>query len=109
MSNVLVYVKGGAAWAGLNYSLSSAAGVLGAGASLNSSLTTTKTGGLLGFGTEYLFAPHWTAKIEYNYADFGSHTDNFRADRARRRVDRRARAYDHSAVHTVKAGVNYHF
>jgi len=32
---------------------------------------------LLGFGTEYMFAPHWTAKIEYNYVDYGSHTDNF--------------------------------
>jgi outer membrane immunogenic protein len=33
-------------------------------------------GGLLVFGTEYMFAPHWTAEIEYNYVDYGSHTDN---------------------------------
>ena len=31
---------------------------------------------MLGFGTEYMFAPHWTAKIEYNYVDYGNHTDN---------------------------------
>jgi outer membrane immunogenic protein len=107
MSNVLVYVKGGAAWAGLNYSLSSAAGVLGAGTSLNSSLSTTKTGGLIGFGTEYLIAPHWTAKIEYNYADFGSHTDNFVLTAAGASIG--VPVQTTLQVHTVKAGVNYHF
>ena len=108
MSNMLIYVKGGAAWAGLNYNLSSS-GVLGvAGASINSSLTTTKTGGLLGLGTEYLFAPHWTAKIEYNYADFGSHTDSFVLTEPG--VGSIAVPVQTTLqMHTVKAGVNYHF
>ncbi|MGA8615165.1 MAG: outer membrane beta-barrel protein [Xanthobacteraceae bacterium] len=107
MSNVLIYVKGGAAWAGLNYNLSSA-GVLGAGTSLSSGLTTTKTGGLLGLGTEYLFAPHWTAKIEYNYADFGSHTDTFVLSETG--VGSVAVPIQTTLqMHTVKAGVNYHF
>jgi outer membrane immunogenic protein len=110
MSNVLVYVKGGAAWAGLNYNLSSA-GVLGAGASLTSSLTTTKTGGLLGIGTEYLFAPHWTAKIEYNYADFGSHTDTFvlTESTVAGSLSVPVPIQTTLQMHTVKAGVNYHF
>ena len=74
MQNVLVYVKGGASWTDVNYNFSSSS-LLGA-ATLTSNVTETKVGGLLGFGTEYMFAPHWTAKIEYNYVDYGSHTDN---------------------------------
>jgi outer membrane immunogenic protein len=106
MSNVLVYVKGGAAWAGLNYNLSSS-GILGV-TSLNSSLSTTKTGGLLGIGTEYLFAPHWTAKVEYNYTDFGSHSDTFVLTEAG--VGSVAVPVSTTLqVHTVKAGINYHF
>jgi outer membrane immunogenic protein len=106
LSNVLVYVKGGAAWAGVNYNLSSS-GILVA-TSISSSLTTTKTGGLLGFGTEYLFAPHWTAKIEYNYTDFGSSTNTFVVTETG--VGSVALPVQTTLqMHTVKAGVNYHF
>jgi outer membrane immunogenic protein len=58
------------------------------------------TGYTVGGGLEYLFAPAWSMKVEYQYYNFGrtevtqfgfpvmSYTDNF---------------------HTVKAGINYHF
>ena len=106
INNMLVYVKGGAAWAGVNYSLSSPGAVL-AGATISSSLTTTKTGGLLGLGTEYLFAPHWTAKIEYNYTDFGTHTDTFVLTDGAASIG--VPVQTTLQMHTVKAGVNYHF
>ena len=32
------------------------------------------SGALLGAGIEYAFLPNWSAKIEYNYMDFG-HSD----------------------------------
>jgi outer membrane immunogenic protein len=32
----------------------------------------TQTGELLGMGVEYAFLPNWSAKIEYNFIDFGS-------------------------------------
>jgi outer membrane immunogenic protein len=105
LSNLLVYVKGGAAWAGVNYNLSSS-GILTT-TSISSSLTTTKTGGLLGFGTEYLFAPHWTAKIEYNYTDFGSSTNTFVLTDGAASVA--VPVQTTLQMHTVKAGVNYHF
>ena len=73
-NNLLVYVKGGASWTSVKYNFSDG-GLLAPG-SLTSNATETKVGGLLGFGTEYMFAPHWTAKIEYNYVDYGNHTDN---------------------------------
>jgi outer membrane immunogenic protein len=101
LSNMLVYVKGGAAWAGLDYNLSGFGLVSG-------SLSTTKTGALLGLGTEYLFAPHWTAKIEYNYTDFGSHTDSFVLTEAG--VGSVSVPVQTTLqMHTVKAGINYHF
>ena len=74
MHNLLVYVKGGASWTSVKYNFSD--GGLLAPASITSNQSETKVGGLLGFGTEYMFAPHWTAKIEYNYVDYGNHTDN---------------------------------
>jgi outer membrane immunogenic protein len=100
LSNMLVYVKGGAAWAGVNDNLSGFGLISG-------SLTTTKTGGLLGFGTEYLFAPRWTAKIEYNYADYGSHTDTLVLTAAGLSVG--VPVQTSLQMHTVKAGINYHF
>ena len=37
----------------------------------------TSTGWTFGGGLEAMFAPHWSAKIEYLYADFGSHNAYF--------------------------------
>jgi outer membrane immunogenic protein len=101
LGNMLVYVKGGVAWAGLDYNLNGFGLVTG-------SLSTTKTGGLLGLGTEYLFAPRWTAKIEYNYTDFGSHTDGFTLTEAGVGTVS-APVQTTLQMHTVKAGINYRF
>ena len=70
----LVYVKGGAAWTDVKYSVGNTLtlpfppGVLTA----NATGTDTPVGGLLGMGIEYGFLPNWSAKIEYNFIDFGS-------------------------------------
>ena len=34
----------------------------------------TRSGWTVGAGYEYAFAPNWSAKIEYNYMDFGNKT-----------------------------------
>jgi outer membrane immunogenic protein len=109
MQNLLVYVKGGASWTDVNYNFSSGS-LLGA-ASLTSNVTETKVGGLLGFGTEYMFAPHWTAKIEYNYVDYGNHTDNHPLTLAAGPVAATINVPVQSSLqaHTVKAGINYLF
>ena len=39
--------------------------------------TDTRTGWLVGVGIEYAFHPNWSAKIEYNYMDFGTQTETF--------------------------------
>jgi outer membrane immunogenic protein len=73
----LLYVKGGVA-AGQtkdNFSLF-APGAPGAFIDFGTK-TNVLVGGTIGAGIEYAFAPHWTAKIEYNWVDLGSNTENF--------------------------------
>ena len=110
MHNLLVYVKGGASWTDVNYNFSD--GGLLAPASMTSNVSETKVGGLLGFGTEYMFAPHWTAKIEYNYVDYGSHTDNHALTLAVPGVGAatvNVPVQSSLKASTMKAGINYLF
>jgi outer membrane immunogenic protein len=77
----LVYIKGGWAWAGTDYTISAAS--LGGGSATGS---TTRSGGFLGAGVEYAFLPNWSAKVEYDYYDFGTKNINqFHARGSRRR------------------------
>ena len=63
----------------------------------------TCTGWTAGGGVEWLFAPHWSAKVEYLYVDLDSSGING--------------AYtgwqlgnnDHPQLNVVRAGLNYHF
>jgi outer membrane immunogenic protein len=58
------------------------------------------TGYTVGAGLEYMFAPAWSAKIEYQYYNFDHTTVSVLGTPALRYSD---------DVHTVKAGINYHF
>ncbi len=110
LNNLLVYVKGGASWTSVKYSFTD--GGLLAPLSLTSNQSETKVGGLLGFGTEYMFAPHWTAKIEYNYVDYGSHTDNHTLTAAvpgAGAASINIPVQSSLKVSTMKAGINYLF
>jgi outer membrane immunogenic protein len=94
----LLYAKGGYAWRDGNTIAASVAGVPAA-------FTTNgnrKDGYTVGGGLEYMFAPNWSAKAEYQYYNFGNTTvTTGPADivGARFRNDE----------HTVKLGVNYRF
>ena len=94
----LLYAKGGYAWKDGNNLNVSTLGVPVA-------FTTNgnhRDGYTVGAGLEYMFAPSWSAKAEYQYYNFGSTTftagppvivgTRFRDDE-----------------HTVKAGINYRF
>jgi outer membrane immunogenic protein len=92
---LLVYGKGGVAFAHDNDSLNTIGGAA-ASASL------TRTGWTAGAGLEYAFAPNWSAKIEYDYLGFGSETVNLPA----------AVIPGTSAslnIQEVKAGINFKF
>jgi outer membrane immunogenic protein len=97
---LLIYAKGGAAWANseLHFQFVQVAGFG------PTKLRDTREGWTVGGGVEYAFAPHWSAKLEYNYVDFGRSglvtylplPDGFVATFAQE-------------LHLAKAGVNYRF
>jgi outer membrane immunogenic protein len=93
----LLYVKGGYAYSDNNETLALA------GAPVAFALDSGhRDGYTVGAGLEYMFAQNWSAKVEYQYYDFGSSRfvapaalvpfGSFRND-----------------DHTVKAGLNYRF
>ena len=94
----LLYAKGGYAWRDGNNIGVTAAGV-------PQPFTTNgnhKDGYTVGAGLEYMFAPNWSAKAEYQYYNFGN-TDFITAP-----VDVAGRSFRNDE-HTVKVGVNYRF
>ena len=60
----------------------------------------TRIGWTAGAGVEYAFAPAWSAKLEYNYMDFGNDAVSF-APGTLTNIDQQ--------IHAVKFGVNYKF
>jgi outer membrane immunogenic protein len=96
----LVYVKGGYGFAD-NGNL---AVTTTAGAALPYVVNRRRSdGATVGAGLEYMFAPNWSAKGEYQYYNFGSTT--FLAGSPAALVGVRYR----NDEHTFKAGVNYRF
>jgi outer membrane immunogenic protein len=94
----LLYAKGGYAWRDSNNLRASVGGVPVA-------FTTDgnhRDGYTVGAGLEYMFAPNWSAKVEYQYYNFGSTTfTSGPADITGVRFT--------DDEHTVKAGLNYRF
>ena len=94
----LLYAKGGYAWKdGNNLNVTTNGAPVGFSTNGNH-----RDGYTVGGGLEYMFAPSWSAKVEYQYYNFGSTTftagppvivgTSFRDDE-----------------HTIKAGLNYRF
>jgi outer membrane immunogenic protein len=89
----LVYGKGGAAFHDGDWTVTDVG-----------EASTTKSGILgytVGAGIEYKIAPNWSVKAEYQYFNFGKEHLVMPSD-----GDRYDLNYN---IHTLKAGVNYHF
>jgi outer membrane immunogenic protein len=72
----LFYAKGGAAWADTAYSVTgtfTAAGTIVPGVPFDFEGLAMRTGWTVGAGVEWAFAPDWSARLEYDYYDFGTH------------------------------------
>ena len=91
----LVYAKGGVAFRDDN-GLAATAGFLPAVTDRQS------TGYTVGGGLEYMFAPAWSAKVEYQYYNFD------KTNVAYTNAGVRALSYTDD-IHTVKVGLNYRF
>jgi len=63
LDRTLFYATGGAAFANIFHSSLNPSGAEG---------STTRTGWVVGGGLEHAFTNHWTAKVEYLYADLGT-------------------------------------
>jgi outer membrane immunogenic protein len=88
----LIYAKGGVAFRD-DSGLAATAGFLPAVTNRES------TGYTVGGGLEYMFAPAWSAKVEYQYYNFDNTTVVTPVGALSYKDD----------LHTVKVGVNYHF
>ena len=103
----LIYIKGGAVWTdrkvNIGNSLSAAGGTIAATANANTNLT----GGLLGVGAEYGFLPNWSAKLEYNFMDFGKTTTTYSFTTTPAVALAGVPITSNDFVHVIKAGVNY--
>ena len=95
VDRALVYVKGGYAWADTDQNLRLTNTTANGGS--------TRSGWLLGTGVEYAFMSNWSAKVEYNYIDFGSETLSVVNSGSGSTYTRDL----NQTLHTVKFGVNY--
>ena len=96
LDRVLLYGKGGAAVANDKYEITSVAAY---------KASETRWGWMLGGGVEYSFTDNWSAKIEYNYLDFGTRAVRFTDGTGLLFLDTSIR----ERVHVAKAGINYRF
>lgn len=92
----LFYVKGGAAFANHEVTVFDNLFILP-----TVSGSTTRTGWTVGAGFEYGFAPNWSAKIEYNFMDFGNEDFTMFGVNRFLNVD--------TQINVVKFGINYRF
>lgn len=95
LDRALLYVTGGAAFAGVDTSYQSWMGY--------DSLSRSSAGWTIGGGLEYAFTPEWSARAEYRYTDLGSFTDYVSAPGPGSSVT------NHLTSHTVRLGFSYHF
>jgi len=101
VDNWLLYARGGVAWASNKYSITGSF----ADSPFDFEGLDTRTGWTAGAGLEWAFAQDWSARIEYNYYDFGAHTVNmFDANNAPDGAPLNIK----QTAQTVKLGVNFH-
>ena len=63
-----------------------------------------QSGWTVGGGLEWMFAPNWSAKVEYLYTDIsGGNVNAFNSGLGINNIN------NHTRWNTVRAGVNYHF
>ena len=104
----LFYAKGGVAWASNKYSV---VGTINGAAAVGSAPGTTfdfeglsvRTGWTVGAGVEWAFAEDWSARLEYDYYDFGTHTATMNDV-----VNGPGPLSFKTTMQMVKLGVNFH-
>ena len=104
-----IYLLGGAAWTYDHHTNNSVE--LTTFTVFNYRAEETRWGYTIGAGIEYAFTPNWSAKIQYNFMDFGTHTVSF-VDQFSSTVLGQPPSFAEDIkqrIHTVTFGVNYRF
>jgi opacity protein-like surface antigen len=96
MGPLLLYAKAGGAWMNADYRLTVNTGLNG-----SATMSSTRAGWTAGAGLEYMLSPRWSAKVEYDYLDFGSSTLGFATPFGTGLTFK-------TQINEVKAGLNYH-
>jgi outer membrane immunogenic protein len=100
----LFYAKGGVAWASSKYSVTGTFnGGAGLGLPFDFEGLSLRTGWTGGGGVEWAFAEDWSARLEYDYYDFGTHTATMSDV-----VNGPGPLSFKTTMQTVKLGVNFH-
>ncbi len=99
--SAMIYATGGFAYANVDTKVSLNVGNGSITNSMNSNQL--ETGWVVGGGLEYLFAPNWSAKVEYQYIDLSNCSVGTTASDGH--VDHMP--FDNT-FNTVRAGINYH-
>lgn len=95
--DILLYVQGGAAWTQNSQSFATPAGV-GVG-----QISHNTTGWTFGGGVEWMFMPHWSTFLEYNFMEFGTNSATWAGCGGTCSVNANA------DIQTLLVGINYKF
>jgi len=108
VDRVLFYAKGGAAWEHEKHTVRAFDLLAPNDPLTNFTSTTSETrwGWTAGAGIEYAFTNNWSAKIEYNYLDFGKDQVAFTLPAP---TGFGVGGTLHQTLHVVKGGLNYRF
>jgi hypothetical protein len=68
--NLLLYAQGGAAWTQATFTFNDPTGLNVGEVSRN------KSGWTVGGGVEWMFVPHWSMFVEYNFLGFGTNSSS---------------------------------
>jgi len=108
LDRTLFYVKGGVAAGGTQDSFTVTQVQPGASSFIDfGTKNNTLVGWTAGGGIEHFFSPNWSAKIEYNYVDLGSTSENFSVINGFNSLTFRENV-EHK-LQIVKVGANYKF
>jgi high affinity Mn2+ porin len=101
--NWLFYATGGFAYSFDHLTRSQIAGATVGGTAVGGTVEdlfmVPRVGGVVGAGVEFALTPRWMARLEYLYADYGSHSVDFPAGAQRFTSD--------LTVQTVRVGLDY--
>ncbi len=95
----LPYITAGLLYTTIEHQGAGVTGVVGTYSASNA-----KSGWTFGGGVEWMFAPHWSAKLEYLYAEINGYTNTYTTT-----APSIIATYDDLHANIARIGVNYHF